>query len=40
MRTSQTLSLIGCIFGMLLTIGLLLTMSFPGWDSKRTYEQV
>jgi hypothetical protein len=28
MRTYQTLSLIGCILGMLLTIGLLLTMSF------------
>jgi hypothetical protein len=28
MRTYQTLSLIGCIFGMLLTIGLLLTISF------------
>jgi len=28
MRTYQTLSLIGCIFGMLITIGLLLTMSF------------
>ena len=28
MRNYQTLSLIGCIFGMLLTIGLLLTMSF------------
>jgi hypothetical protein len=39
MRTFQTLSLIGCILGMLITLGLFLTLTSSGFEYAERFKR-